>query len=187
MVRPNSSQRHRQRSRRKNARKSRRKLKSKRWSQPYTAIFYWGSRDGSGAVQSHHGVKAAKATAIKEDAEKDLNEALHRARSISRSGVPCSPRSTPEQLLKCPRPALNVAEKALKALKLSSLQECRLPLLKEELLLSKSQPRGNQSFGQASRWCATDLGGDHLPGLPFTPLRRPVGVSEESKSVTHAR
>ncbi|CAL1150093.1 unnamed protein product, partial [Cladocopium goreaui] len=41
---------------------------------------------------------AEKATAIKEDAEKDLNEAL---------------------------PALNVAEKALKALKLSSLQDLR--------------------------------------------------------------
>ena len=40
--------------------------------------------------------QAEKATAIKEDAEKDLNEAL---------------------------PALNVAEKALKALKLSSLQD----------------------------------------------------------------
>ena len=37
----------------------------------------------SGAVQCCHGVKAAKATAIKEDAEKDLNEALHRARDIS--------------------------------------------------------------------------------------------------------
>ena len=68
-------------------------------------------------------MQAAKATAIKEDAEKDLNEALLQTQPASVAVVPVR---FYQYIL---RPALNVAEKALKALKLSSLQDLKGSLM----------------------------------------------------------